>query len=161
MLRQPGKVRERLNEQLARDEVPAFRLCLLGALHRNLMALVGYPFWLDTLCIAMTTDASNDQSELMTVGEVARLCQIHEVTVRRHIRNGRLRAVRIGRSLRVRRDDFERYVEDEPTDPRRDWKPLAPDDPIFRLIGIASVPEAADVSSNKHAALADVYAPEE
>jgi excisionase family DNA binding protein len=43
-----------------------------------------------------------DRSErLLTVAEVAERLRVHPITVRRHIKAGRLRAVRIGRSVRV------------------------------------------------------------
>ncbi len=39
--------------------------------------------------------------ELLTVGEVAEQLKISKATVRRHIREGRLRAVKIGRVVRI------------------------------------------------------------
>jgi excisionase family DNA binding protein len=50
-------------------------------------------------------------NELLTVGEVADLCNLHEITIRRHISQGRLAVVRMGRRVRVRREDFEAYIE--------------------------------------------------
>jgi excisionase family DNA binding protein len=49
--------------------------------------------------------------ELLTVREVAQICRVHEVTIRRHIRQGLLRSVRVGRQLRIPRDDLDRYVQ--------------------------------------------------
>jgi excisionase family DNA binding protein len=47
---------------------------------------------------------------LLTVRDVARRLQIHEVTVRRHILSGRLKAVRVGKSVRVTPEDLQEYL---------------------------------------------------
>ena len=52
-------------------------------------------------------------SELLTVNEVARRLRLHHMTVRRQIRSGRLRAVRVGRGIRVREEDMEAFMEPE------------------------------------------------
>ena len=49
--------------------------------------------------------ASTDERSFMTVAEVARLCRVHEITVRRHIRQGRLHAVRVGRAIRIKPEE--------------------------------------------------------
>ena len=75
--------------------------------------------------------------EFLTVREVAIICRVHEVTIRRHIRQGLLRAVRVGRKLRVRQDDLERYTQQAGgNDGLHDEEP-------------------SDVSSDIHTALAD------
>jgi histidine triad (HIT) family protein len=96
-------------------------------------------------------------SELLTVRDVARLCRVHEVTVRRHILQGRLRAVRVGKSVRVRREDFEEYLAPGDGPVELQIEPLRPDDALFRIIGIASSPRAAGLSENKYAAFAEAY----
>ncbi|MEU0098827.1 helix-turn-helix domain-containing protein [Streptomyces sp. NPDC006267] len=48
----------------------------------------------------------NDERELYSVGEVAELLGLHVRTVRNYVRDGRLRAVRIGRQYRVSKDDL-------------------------------------------------------
>lgn len=48
---------------------------------------------------------------LLTVAQVARRLQVHEITVRRYIRAGTLKAVRVGRNLRVREEDLERFLQ--------------------------------------------------
>ena len=45
-------------------------------------------------------------SRLLTVDEVAKRLRLHPITVRRHIKSGRLPATRIGRSIRVREEDI-------------------------------------------------------
>jgi len=52
---------------------------------------------------------TDDKNELLTVREVARYCRLHEMTVRRHIKEGRLRAIRIGRSVRIPREELGAY----------------------------------------------------
>lgn len=101
-------------------------------------------------------------SELLTIHDVALLCQLHEVTVRRHISQGRLPAVRVGKGVRVRKEDLESYIE--PTTPsaklvagRRKGRPLSQDDSIFQLIGIVNDPESAWVSGDKYRALSEMH----
>ncbi|WP_328302673.1 helix-turn-helix domain-containing protein [Streptomyces sp. NBC_00435] len=50
---------------------------------------------------------SNEGRELYTVGEVADLLGLHVRTVRNYVREGRLKAVRIGKQYRISREDFE------------------------------------------------------
>jgi excisionase family DNA binding protein len=54
---------------------------------------------------------ANEQSDrLLTVAEVAERLRVHPITVRRHIKDGRLRAVRVGRAVRVRESDLEAFL---------------------------------------------------
>lgn len=46
----------------------------------------------------------------LTVREVAAIYKVNEITVRRHIRNGKLRAVKIGGRVRVAESDVERFA---------------------------------------------------
>jgi excisionase family DNA binding protein len=86
--------------------------------------------------------------ELMTVREVARLCRVHEVTVRRHIASGRLKAVRVGRQVRVRSEDVDNFVNASAVE--RQLKPFTLTDPLWNLVGIVSRPDLADWSSDKY-----------
>jgi excisionase family DNA binding protein len=47
---------------------------------------------------------------LMTIGETATILHVAPRTIRRMIKRGELHAVRIGRSLRIRRQDIERII---------------------------------------------------
>jgi len=60
--------------------------------------------------MAPQPDAS--QSRFMTVGEVAAILRVSSMTVYRLINAGDLPAVRVGRSFRVRTEDFDRYLAD-------------------------------------------------
>jgi excisionase family DNA binding protein len=54
--------------------------------------------------------ADEDES-FLTVDDVAERVNVSRATVRREISRGNLQAVRIGSRLRVRPDDFRRWVE--------------------------------------------------
>jgi excisionase family DNA binding protein len=47
---------------------------------------------------------------LLTVGEVARLMRVSNMTVYRLIKSGQLGAIRVGKNYRLRRRDIERYL---------------------------------------------------
>lgn len=49
---------------------------------------------------------------LLTVGEVANLMRVSNMTVYRLIKSGQLAAVRVGKNYRIRRSDVERYLSD-------------------------------------------------
>lgn len=58
----------------------------------------------------MTPSPHPDPLELLTPSEVAAITKQHRATVDRDIAAGRLAAVRLGRLVRIRRVDVERYV---------------------------------------------------
>ncbi len=49
---------------------------------------------------------------LLTVGEVAVLMRVSNMTVYRLIKSGQLAAIRVGKNYRLRRGDIERYLTD-------------------------------------------------
>ncbi len=49
---------------------------------------------------------------LLTVGEVAQLMRVSNMTVYRLIKSGQLSAVRVGKNYRIRRPDVDRYLTD-------------------------------------------------
>jgi excisionase family DNA binding protein len=49
--------------------------------------------------------------EFLTVGDVAERLRVHPQTVRSWIARGELRAIKIGRTVRIRRSDFEEALE--------------------------------------------------
>lgn len=115
-------------------------------------------------------------NELLTIDDVARFCQIHKATVRRHIASGRLRSVRVGRAVRVRKEDLDRFVG-HATDKSQvagalevdslplpfiqgELRPFTLDDPLWEIGGMIDDPDGPDwISSDKHRALAEAYAP--
>jgi excisionase family DNA binding protein len=52
----------------------------------------------------------NEQDRLLTIKDVVRKLRYSEKTIRRLIRSGRLRAVKIGRCYRFRREDVTEFV---------------------------------------------------
>lgn len=55
---------------------------------------------------------------LLTVGEVATLMRVSNMTVYRLIKAGQLSAIRVGKNYRIRRADVERYLSERSTDIR-------------------------------------------
>lgn len=51
-----------------------------------------------------------DAPDLQTVAEVAEQLKVHEKTLRRWIAEGRIPVVRIGRLVRISRDDLEAFL---------------------------------------------------
>ncbi|MGH2869067.1 MAG: helix-turn-helix domain-containing protein [Solirubrobacteraceae bacterium] len=49
--------------------------------------------------------------EFLTVAEIANVLKLNQQTVRNWIDAGELPAVRVGRRVRVKRSDFDRFVE--------------------------------------------------
>ena len=109
----------------------------------------------------------------MTIQEAADALRVKPITVRRYIAKGRLKAVRVGRGLRVEKEAVEQLPEPA-TQKYPDWlppsgykyakylkgRPTSDDDPIWGIVGLIEGKEGdpTDVSSNKHKYLADAYA---
>jgi excisionase family DNA binding protein len=55
------------------------------------------------------------QTHFLTVGEVAAVLRVSNMTVYRLINAGEIPAVRIGRSFRLREEDLDRYLADQLT----------------------------------------------
>jgi len=49
---------------------------------------------------------------LLTVGEVAHVMRVSNMTVYRLIKSGQLGAIRVGKNYRIRRGDIDRYLND-------------------------------------------------
>lgn len=50
--------------------------------------------------------------EWLTVAEIAQHLRLHVMTVYRRIKAGELGAVKVGRSYRVKKSEFERYLRE-------------------------------------------------
>jgi excisionase family DNA binding protein len=99
-------------------------------------------------------------SELLTVKEIARMCRVHELTIRRHIAQGKLKAVRVGKSIRIRQEDVEAYLaEDRKPDAGEKDGIITESDPFLDLIGMIEDEEAADLSSNKYKYFPEAFSP--
>lgn len=97
----------------------------------------------------------------MTIQEAADALRVKPITVRRYIAKGRLRAVRVGRGLRVEKEDVEKLPEPVNRDVDailRDAKPTTMDDPLWNIIGLLDGEnDPVDMSSNKQRYLAEAY----
>ncbi len=49
---------------------------------------------------------------LLTVGEVASIMRVSNMTVYRLIKSGQLAAIRVGKNYRIRRSDIDRYLNE-------------------------------------------------
>jgi excisionase family DNA binding protein len=99
--------------------------------------------------------------ELLTIREPAALLRVSPVTVRRYISARRLAAVRVGKGVRVRKEDVERLPEsvDEGIGQAkaRSRGLFTKDDALWQLVGIGGS-ATVDVSENKYKYLAEAYA---
>ena len=57
---------------------------------------------------------------LLTVGEVAALMRVSNMTVYRLIKAGQLSAIRVGKNYRIRNSDVEKYLTDRAVNNRGD-----------------------------------------
>ena len=55
------------------------------------------------------------EDAFLTVAEVAGMLKLNQQTVRNWIDQGKLPAIRVGRRVRIKREDFERILEDGAT----------------------------------------------
>jgi excisionase family DNA binding protein len=61
-----------------------------------------------------TQTPTRDGTVLLTPADAAHMAAVSRDTIYREIERGELRAVHVGRQLRIRQDDFDRYLEREP-----------------------------------------------
>jgi excisionase family DNA binding protein len=55
------------------------------------------------------------QNEFLTTEEIAAKLKVHVQTVRRYIREDKLKAIRLEGAYRLRREDLERFLENRRT----------------------------------------------
>jgi len=58
----------------------------------------------------MPTASTQEQLTFLTIPQVAQQLQVNDYTVRRMISKGQLKAVRVGRLIRIRPDDLNRAL---------------------------------------------------
>jgi excisionase family DNA binding protein len=61
---------------------------------------------------------TSSADSLLTVDDIARILKLNPQTVRNWIDRGFLRAIRIGRNVRVTRAEFDRLIEESYTGPK-------------------------------------------
>lgn len=78
--------------------------------------------------------------EFYTVNQAAVFLKVHPLTIRRYIKEGKLRAVRIGGNVRVAVNDLRAFIQDfivrQPTPKIRPLilaKQFSESDPIFQM----------------------------
>lgn len=81
--------------------------------------------------------------EVLTVEQFAERLKLHPKTVLRFIREGRLRAVKVGRSWRILRSDLEAF-----------GIPMASQTPRLRVTSIVDIPDVTPQEAQRLAALA-------
>lgn len=101
--------------------------------------------------------------ELLTVQEVAQMMRVSPITIRRHIQSGELKAVRVGRQVRITKQAVNKIAKPikpkvSKKQPLIKGKPLTFDDPLWELVGAATEADPTD-SSKKYEYLADAFAP--
>ena|SRR3990172_5768657 len=92
---------------------------------------------------------------LMTVEEVAQLFRLNELTIRRYIKAGKLKAIKVGGRIRVRREDVNDLLQppgsESPIPPELEGlEPIVRDDPLFRLVGIGRSGIKGGISGDKY-----------
>ena len=60
----------------------------------------------------MTANPNTNDNNLQTIADIADEFRVHDKTVRRWIWSGKLRAIRLGRQLRIRPADKEKFLRD-------------------------------------------------
>lgn len=97
--------------------------------------------------------------ELLTIQEVAQMMRVSPVTIRRHIKEGDLSAVRVGRKIRVTKNAA--YKLAKPVLEKRNriksfprGKPITFNDSLWKIVGSAMSAKPTD-SSKKHEYLAE------
>ncbi len=60
------------------------------------------------------------QREWLSVEEIAQELRVSEETVRNWIRRGQLKAYKFGRDFRVKREDYDDFIEKQAVEPRDD-----------------------------------------
>lgn len=64
-------------------------------------------------------------NEIMNLDEVAEFLKVSERTVTREVKAGKLKAFKVGRAVKFRRDDVEAYIRNQEVQPGQDIKDAA------------------------------------
>lgn len=84
--------------------------------------------------------------DLFNVNQVAFILKVHPLTIRRYIKDGKLKAVKAGGNIRVKESDLQDFNKDFLSPPRPVFRNINPEkknpvkifseiDPIFQLQG--------------------------
>jgi excisionase family DNA binding protein len=80
---------------------------------------------------------------LLNINQVAFILKVHPLTVRRYIREGKLKAIKVGGNVRVKESQLNEFNKEFSPAPRKETlktkirpaKAFTLDDPLFRLKG--------------------------
>lgn len=80
---------------------------------------------------------------LLNVNQVAFILKVHPLTVRRYIKDGRLKAIRAGGNVRIKESQLQDFSKEFSSVPRKrqtksgdkTMKIFTIDDPLFHLLG--------------------------
>ena len=50
-------------------------------------------------------------TQFLTIEQVANMLNLHPITIRRHIKAGKLRALKVGKKVRVRQEDIKDFLK--------------------------------------------------
>jgi len=83
---------------------------------------------------------------MYNVSQLAEILDLHPKTVRRFIRDGKIRATRIGREWRVRKEDLQQYAHGELANkPQEPW----PTTPLSSRVQVSAVIEVNEGHSEE------------
>lgn len=78
--------------------------------------------------------------DLLTVKQVSILLKVHQLTVRRYINEGKLKAIKVAGNIRIPQTDLTNFMQSimpgsktVKTTSNTPSKPFTPSDPLFRL----------------------------
>jgi excisionase family DNA binding protein len=97
----------------------------------------------DYLCILVIKGTHT--VDLLTVKETAEMLRVSTITVRRYIASGKLAAVRVGRNIRIRRNDAERVIE---ADARTDFHQHSEGSPVRHVAEARAAYSLSDKSTS-------------
>jgi excisionase family DNA binding protein len=66
--------------------------------------------------VVYVVPSNESRGRFVTVGEVANLLRVSNMTVYRLVQAGQLPAIRVGRSYRIREDDVDKYLSAQYTE---------------------------------------------
>lgn len=79
--------------------------------------------------------------DLLTVKQVSILLKVHQLTVRRYINEGKLKALKVAGNVRIPQSELNNFMQNNMTtnktpksvNANSPTKPFTPSDPLFRL----------------------------
>ena len=92
---------------------------------------------------------------LYTVNEIAEILELHPKTVQRFIREGKLKAQKIGRAWKIHVDDFKEYAHAELAAPDSVQSSITSTVPLSERITVSAVIELRDSGADESSRLSN------